>query len=159
MSITTTFTKTVSHLIAVLILSFSTFANAGVDTDTDHNSVILAGHDAVAYFTENKPVVGSAKFTTIYNDAIYRFSSAKNRDIFIENPERYAPQYGGFCAYGMTFGKKFKIDGKAFKIVNGKLFVNKDLSVYEAWVKDIPTHINQADEQWPTVKNIAASAL
>jgi hypothetical protein len=59
----------------------------------------------------------------------------------------------------MTFGKKFEIDGKAFEIVDGKLFVNKNLSVYKAWKKDIPTHITQANEQWPTVKNIAASEL
>jgi hypothetical protein len=152
-------TNPIKNLIAICVISFSSLSIAGVDTDTDENGVILAGHDAVAYFTENKPVEGSVKFTAIYNDAIYRFSSAENRDIFNEEPSKYAPQYGGFCAYGMTFGKKFEIDGKAFEVVDGKLFVNKNLSVYEAWKEDIPTHISQANEQWPTVNNTAANEL
>ncbi|CAH9049376.1 hypothetical protein PSECIP111854_00009 [Pseudoalteromonas sp. CIP111854] len=159
MSFTHLLTKPVKKIIAILVISFSAFANAGADTDTDENGVTLAGHDAVAYFTENKPVVGSTKFTAVYNDAIYRFSSAKNRDMFNAEPSKYAPQYGGFCAYGMTFGKKFEIDGKAFEVVDGKLYVNKNLSVYEAWKKDVPTHITQANEQWPTVENVAAGKL
>ncbi len=159
MSLTNFFTKSIPSLIAVFVISFSGLVSAGPDTETDANSVILAGHDAVAYFTENKAVEGSAEFTVTYNDAIYRFSNAKNRDMFSATPAKYAPQYGGFCAYGMTFGKKFEIDGKAFEIVDGKLFVNKNLSVYKAWKKDIPTHITQANEQWPTVKNIAPGEL
>ena len=103
-------------LFAVAAMSVSSFTFAGFDTETDNNSVILAGHDAVAYFTENKAVVGSAQYTTIYNDAIYRFSSAQNRDTFAAAPSKYAPAYGGFCAYGTTFGKKFEIDGKAFEV-------------------------------------------
>lgn len=146
-------------LFAVMSLSMSSLAFAGVDTETDANGVILAGHDAVAYFTQNKAVEGSTEFTAVHNDAIYRFSSAKNRDMFNQNPDKYAPAYGGFCAYGATFGKKFEIDGKAFEIVDGKLFVNKNLQVYEAWRKDVPKHINEADEQWPEIKLTAASDL
>lgn len=159
MSFRKTITQSISSLIAVFMIGFSAFVSAGPDTETDKNGIILAGHDAVAYFTEGRPVEGSAEFTATYNDATYRFSSANNRDIFIANPAKYAPQYGGFCAYGMTFGKKFEIDGKAFEIVDGKLYVNKNLSVYKAWKKDIPTHISQANEQWPTVENIAADEL
>ncbi|WP_256870960.1 YHS domain-containing (seleno)protein [Shewanella sp. Scap07] len=159
MSFAKLMTKSATTLIAAIALTISTFSHAGVDTETDANGVILAGHDVVAYFTENKPVEGLPHFTASYNDAIYRFSSAEYRDTFVANPDKYAPQYGGFCAYGMTFGKKFEIDGKAFEIVDGKLFVNKNLSVYEAWKKDVPTHINQAQAQWPKVKNVAASKL
>ena len=154
-----TLSKHFSKFAVTAAMLFTALANAGVDTETDANGVILAGHDAVAYFTENKPVLGSAKFTAAHNDAIYRFSSAKNRDLFTKNPEKYAPQYGGFCAYGMTFGKKFEIDGKAFEIVDGKLYVNKNLDVYKAWKKDVPTHITQADNQWPDVEDVAASKL
>ena len=159
MSFSTFFKTPFKNLIAILALSVSAFASAGADTDTDANGVILAGHDAVAYFTDNKPVEGSAKFTAVHNDAIYRFSSAKNRDTFKANPSKYAPQYGGFCAYGMTFGKKFEIDGKAFEVVDGKLFVNKNLSVYKAWKKDVPKHISQANQQWPTVEKVPANKL
>ena len=72
---------------------------------------------------------------------------------------KYAPQYGGFCAYGMTFGKKFEIDGKAFKVVDGKLYVNKNQSVFNAWAKDIPQFIQEANEQWPNVETLNPSDL
>ena len=151
--------KIITSLASALVLSVSALTHAGHDTETDANGVILAGHDAVAYFKQGKPVEGSAKYTATYNDAIYRFSNKDNRDAFNEDPARYAPQYGGFCAYGMTFGKKFEIDGKAFEIVEGKLYVNKNRSVYEAWKKDVPTHLQQANSQWPKVENTAASDL
>jgi YHS domain-containing protein len=146
-------------LAAAALLSFTGPAFAGADTETDANDVILAGHDAVAYFTQGKPVLGAKQYTASYSDAIYRFSSAENRDIFRINPEKYAPVYGGFCAYGMTFGKKFEIDGKAFEIVDGRLYVNKNVDVYKAWKKDVPTHIVQADSKWPTVVNTLSSKL
>lgn len=159
MSFKNVITKSVQNITAILMIGFSAFASAGADTETDANNVILAGHDAVAYFTENKAVEGSAKFTASYNDAIYRFSSAKHRDMFKANPAKFAPQYGGFCAYGMTFGKKFEIDGKAFQVVDGKLFVNKNLSVYQEWKKEIPVNISQANQEWPTVQSVSASDL
>ena len=143
--------------LAALLLSSSVFA--GVDTETDGNDVILAGHDAVAYFTENQPVEGSAEYTASYNGAIYRFASAGNRDTFKANPGKYAPVYGGYCALGTSFGKKFEVDGKAFEIVDGKLYVNKNLSVYETWKQDIPGNISEADGYWPEIRDIAADAL
>lgn len=149
----------ITTLTAAFILSFTTLIYAGPNTETDENDVILAGHDAVAYFTEGKPVEGATDITANYNGAIYRFSSIENRNKFRAEPARYAPQYGGFCAYGMTFGKKFEIDGKAFEIVDGKLFVNKNQQVYKAWSKDVPKHIIEADAQWPTVENTPASKL
>lgn len=153
------FIKRIFAIISITLLGFSTLVQAGPDTDTDANDVILAGHDVVAYFTDNKAVEGNAAFTAVYNDAIYRFSSATNRDSFRKNPAKYAPQYGGFCAYGMTFGKKFAIDGKAFKVVDGKLYVNKNLDVAKAWGEDIPKHIIEANESWPRVEHTPASDL
>ena len=147
-----------SSVLAVSLIA-SGVTWAGVDTETDENGVILAGHDAVAYFTQGKPVLGNANFTAVHNDAIYRFSSEENRDIFVSNPDKYAPAYGGFCAYGATFGKKFEINGKAFEIVDGVLYVNKDENVYKAWAKSIPTHIDEADQEWPKIKDVSADAL
>ena len=146
-------------LFAVLLLSTSTLAHAGYDTETDSNGVILAGHDVVGYFNEGKPILGNAKYTAVYNDAIYRFKSAENRDLFSKNPSKFAPQYGGFCAFGMTFGKKFEIDGKAFEIVDGKLFVNKNLDVYKTWAKKIPQHISEANSEWPGVEQTNPAEL
>lgn len=144
---------------AIVVIFLSTVSQAAVDTETNENSIILAGHDAVAYFTQGKPVIGKNSITAVYNDAIYRFSSIKNRDTFINNPKKYAPAYGGFCAYGMTFGKKFKIDGKAFEVVDGVLYVNKNRDVYNAWKEDVPKHLQEANSSWPKVNMIAAEKL
>ena len=146
-------------LAALAALALTANAFAGVDTETDSNDVILAGHDAVAYFTENRPVLGSTEFTATYQGAIYRFSSAANRDAFRADPARYAPAYGGYCALGTSFGKKFEVDGKAFRVVDGQLYVNKNLDVYATWKKDIPGNIEKADGFWPRIKDVAAADL
>lgn len=143
----------------LLILGNALTALADNSTETDANDVILAGHDAVAYFTESKPVPGRPDFTAQYQGAVYRFASTENRDLFRANPAKYAPAYGGYCALGASFGKKFAIDGKAFEIVEGRLYVNKNLKIYNTWKKDIPTNIVKAEGQWPTIKNVDASAL
>lgn len=145
--------------IAALTLLSSLSALAGTQTATDDNDVILAGHDAVAYFTQNKPVLGSEKYTAQYDGAVYRFSSAGNRDLFRGNPEKYAPAYGGYCALGTSFGKKFEVDGKAFQVVEGRLYVNKNISVYESWRKDIPGNIVKSEGRWPQIKSVPADQL
>ncbi len=151
--------KQLNGFIAALALGLSALVQAGHNVEVDKHGVILAGHDAVAYFTEGKPVLGSPDFTATHNGATYRFSSAENRDVFAADPERYAPQYGGFCAYGLTFGKKFEVDGKAFEIVDGKLYVNKNRKVYKKWAKDISGNISTADEKWPVIEHTPAKDL
>ena len=113
----------------------------------------------VAYFTENSAVKGSAEYTAVHNDAIYYFSSKKNRELFNKDAAKYAPQYGGFCAYGTTFGKKLEIDGRAFEVVDGKLYVNKSLNVYETWSEEKAENIQSANALWPTIKDTPAADL
>ena len=151
--------QTIKMIAATAALVLSGLAFAGVDTGTDENDVILAGHDAVAYFTENRPVLGKAQYTVVYDGAIYRFATAGNRDAFRADPARYAPVYGGYCALGTSFGKKFQVDGKAFRVVDGRLYVNKNLEVYATWVKDIPGNIEKADGYWPQIRDISPDAL
>lgn len=151
--------QTINAITAATLLAASTFAAAGVETSTDANDVILAGHDAVAYFTENKPVVGSEGFTAAHDGALYRFASAANRDRFRANPAKYAPAYGGYCAFGTSLGKKFDVDGKAFRIVEGRLYVNKNLAVLQTWKEDIPGNIVKAEGQWPRISDVAAGDL
>ena len=144
-------------IVGVLFASLSVWG--GVETSTDDNDVILAGHDTVAYFTKGKPTVGSEKFTAQHDGAVYRFVSAENRDLFRANPDKYAPAYGGYCALGTSFGKKFDVDGKAFRVVEGRLYVNKNLDVYATWKKDIPNNIVKAEGQWPLIQDTPSSAL
>jgi len=151
---------TILKSFAVVILTMvSIHASADVDTFADANGVTLSGHDAVAYFTENAAVEGSAEFTSVHDGAIFYFSSASNRDTFNADPAKYAPQYGGFCAYGAALGKKFDVDGKAFEVADGKLYVNKNLDVYEVWEEDKVENIETANKQWPAIKAIAAGDL
>lgn len=113
----------------------------------------IDGTDPVAYFTEGRPVEGSSEFTHEWNGAKWRFSSAENRDKFIADPEAYAPQYGGYCAWAVSQGYTASTDPNAWRIVDGKLYLNYNTSVQEKWEKDIPSHIQSADGNWPNVLN------
>lgn len=144
---------------SIASLAFGTQLFAGSEVEIDDNSVILAGHDAVAYFSENAAIEGSADFTSTYQGAIYRFKSAENRDAFNANQAKYAPQFGGYCALGAAFGKKFDIDGKAFKVVDGKLYVNKNVEVAETWVEDEVQFIADANGKWSDIKAVPAADL
>ena len=106
--------KMMTSLALAVAVLFGHVASANVATGTDANDVILAGYDTVAYHTEGRPVKGEADITALYNGAIYRFASKGNRKLFVANPAKYAPAYGGFCAYGAALGKKFLVDGEAF---------------------------------------------
>ena len=152
--------KTLFQKLAIVSALFASLSVwGGVETSTDANDVILAGHDAVAYFTQGKPTAGSEKFTAQHDGAVYRFASAGNRDLFRANPDKYAPAYGGYCALGTSFGKKFDVDGQAFRVVEGRLYVNKNLDVYATWKKDIPNNIVKSEGQWPLIQDTPSSAL
>ena len=121
--------------------------------------VILLGHDAVAYQTENRPVKGGAAFSATHDGSTYHFASAANRDTFLTDPARYAPAYGGFCAMGAALEKKLDIDPTQFKVVDGRLYLNVNADVFTAWEKDIPTNIKNADQNWPGIANEAPNTL
>lgn len=115
------------------------------------NSNAVSGYDVVAYFTQGKPVKGERKFSYKYKGATWRFSSKENLDKFKANPTKYAPQYGGYCAWAMADGKTASGDPKYWKIVNGKLYLNYNDTIQKRWEKDIPGFIQRADAKWPTV--------
>lgn len=109
----------------------------------------IQGYDPVAYFTEGRPVEGSRQFTHQWNGATWRFASAANRDRFAASPEKYAPQYGGYCAYGVAHGYTVKIDPQAWSVVDGRLYLNYSPAVQADWKKDVPGYIRRADANWP----------
>lgn len=108
----------------------------------------IKGYDPVAYFTQNKPVKGKADVTYDWNEATWHFASADNRDQFKQQPEKYAPQYGGWCAYGWAQGYPAKIDPEAWSIVDGKLYLNYNLSIQADWNKKKATYIKAANKNW-----------
>ena len=115
------------------------------------DGVAIAGADPVAYFTQGDYVPGSDGFTHDWEGATWRFASAENRDLFAANPEEYAPQYGGFCAWAVSQGYTAPIDPTAWKIVEGKLYLNYNAGVQRKWSKDIPGNIAKGDQNWPAV--------
>lgn len=125
-------------------------AVAGEINATD--GVAISGYDAVAYFRQEKPVEGSKAYSVTYKGALFFFASADNRDAFQADPEKYAPQYGGYCAYGTASGYKAPIDPAAFTIAGGKLYLNYDTKVQQSWRQDMPDYIRKADDNWPVVK-------
>ncbi len=109
----------------------------------------IRGYDPVAYFTQSKPVKGDSDFTYRWNDAKWYFSSAENRDAFVKKPEKFAPQYGGYCAWAVSKGYTAKIDPNAWNIHDGKLYLNYSKSVQASWQQDIPGNIASGDKNWP----------
>lgn len=113
----------------------------------------IRGYDPVAYFTEGKPVKGNDKLLYKWNNANWYFSSQQNLDLFKANPEKYAPQYGGYCAYGLSNGYKAPTDADAWSIENGKLYLNYNTEVREMWNKERKERIEKADKNWQQVKD------
>ena len=114
--------------------------------------VAIEGTDPVAYFTQNMPLEGKREFSVDWKGATWRFASAANRDAFKGDPERYAPQYGGYCAWAVSQGYTASIDPEAWKIVDGKLYLNYSKSVQSQWAADVPGNIAKADQNWPAIR-------
>lgn len=109
----------------------------------------IDGYDPVAYFTQGKAQRGSPDITFAWQNAEWRFISEENRDRFAADPERYAPQYGGYCAYAMSGGGVVRGDGERWKIVDDKLYLNANWFADKLWQNDIPANIQDADRHWP----------
>lgn len=113
----------------------------------------IRGYDPVAYHTQSKAVRGLPSITHQWNGATWRFATRANRDRFAADPERYAPRYGGFCAYGTSRGYKVSTDPEAFAIVDGKLYLNYSKPVQATWNLDRAGYIRKADENWKTLEH------
>ncbi|NQZ33337.1 MAG: YHS domain-containing protein [Oceanospirillaceae bacterium] len=112
------------------------------------NNAAVSGYDTVAYFTEGKPVKGQKSIEFKYLGVKWLFSSEANRALFVADPVKYAPQYGGHCAFAMANDNLVSADPMAFTIVNDKLYLNYSLAVKKRWSKDIAGYIVDADEYW-----------
>jgi hypothetical protein len=111
----------------------------------------IKGYDPVAYFVEQRPVKGKPEFEVAWQDAVWLFASAENRDRFRAEPEKYSPRYGGFCALGIAKGAKFDINPEAWSIVEGKLYLNYDTGIRDEWRQKSADFIREADRKWAGV--------
>ncbi len=113
----------------------------------------IKGYDPVAYFTEGKPIKGRSEFQYEWLGANWHFASAANRDAFAKNSLKYAPQFGGYCAWAVSQNYTAGIDPDAWKIVDGKLYLNYSKSVQKTWEQDVPGNIRKGNENWPKLSN------
>lgn len=111
----------------------------------------IKGYDPVAYFINGKPIRGSRRFEYGWMGAKWYFESAEHKALFINNPEKYAPKYGGYCAYAVSVGTTADIDPEQWNIVEGRLYLNLSRKIRDKWSKDIPGNIKKADENWPNI--------
>ncbi len=142
------------YIAAVLVVLFAGVAQAKPPVYTSlFSDAAIKGYDTVAYHTQRAAIKGSKAYTHQWKGATWRFVSAENRDRFASMPEKYAPQYGGYCAWAVSQGTTAGVDPKLFKIVDGKLYLNYDQTIQTKWEKDIPGNIQKADRNWPGVLN------
>jgi len=121
--------------------------------NVDESGVAIRGYDPVAYFA-GAPAMGDPQYTAEWQDAEWRFASAANRDAFVASPEKYAPQYGGWCAYGAAKGYAADTDPEtAWSVHDGKLYLNWDTGVKQTWSEDIPGYLAKSEAKWPGIKS------
>ncbi len=113
------------------------------------SSTALGGYDPVAYFSDRKPVEGSDEYVFEWKGVRWLFASAEHRETFQRDAEKFAPQYGGYCAYAVAHGGTAPGDPQVWKIVDGRLYLNVSETIQAEWEKDIPGYVRKADEKWP----------
>jgi YHS domain-containing protein len=140
--------KPASIVLAVFLVATPVLALSPVNKSL-LGGVAIDGYDPVAYFTDGKPVEGKKEFQTTWSGAQWRFASAEHRDLFVKEPTKYAPQYGGYCAWAVAHDDTAGIDPKAWTIVDGRLYLNYSFDIQKKWSADIPGNIKKADANWP----------
>ena len=134
---------------ALLAVAFATVSVAWAGEYFEGDGFAIRGHDPVAYFKDGKPAKGSAEHRAEHKGSVFLFASKANRDAFAAEPDKYAPQYGGYCAFGMANGYKAAVDPSAFTVASGKLYLNYNRDVQKQWSADVPGFVAKADRQWP----------
>lgn len=150
---------------SALLAASTSFAFAG-DQYIDETGFAVSGYDVLAYFGLDQSAVGAAQpegvpgnasITADYNGAKFAFATEANRDAFLADPAKYAPQYDGHCAYGVSKGGKVPGNPNLWRIVDGKLYLNITKNVVSFWEEDIPGNISLAEGNWPGIEPNAAS--
>ena len=151
-------TQQLCNLSNLLLLTvwFGTASAASLINGADSGPA-LDSYDAVAYFTDARPVKGDKAFSANYAGAIWIFSSAEHRDLFIAKPQAYAPQYGGHCALATAHGGVASGDPTRWNIVDNKLYLNTNIIANQIWKTNIPDNIHAADKNWPQVQKLISN--
>ncbi|HSL23868.1 MAG TPA: YHS domain-containing (seleno)protein [Vicinamibacterales bacterium] len=140
-------------VVLLSIVAAATAVLAGKDrpVNTGRDGLAVKGYDVVAYMTEGKPVEGNPAFEIEWNGARWQFANAAHRDLFVRSPEKYAPQFGGYCAWAVSRNYTADADPQAWSVVDGRLYLNYSKRVQSQWLEDVPGHIARARANWPAV--------
>lgn len=152
-----TFIKSASVAVAMAASSLAFAVDNNINVTT--NDVAIHGYDPVSYFTEGKATKGKEMYSATYEGAIYKFSSKSNRDQFKSNPDKYAPQFGGYCAMGVVLNQKLDVDPNAWYIADNKLYLNLNKTVQKKWMEDVSGNIDTADRTWNGIEHVSAEVL
>jgi YHS domain-containing protein len=142
--------------LGVLIGTAAMPAYAVRTTDGEYNTLYAGlgakGYDVVSYFTDGRPAPGSDCYTYEYGGVKWQFANREHREVFASDPQKYAPQYGGFCSWGVSVGKLFDVDPvNGWKIVDDKLYLNFNAEINDTFSKDPKGFIAKANRNWPTL--------
>jgi len=140
--------------LALLLFAIAPAAVQAIDpVYSNWRGLAIRGADPVAYLTQGHHIEGVSAHSLEWMGASWRFASAENRAAFEASPEKYAPQYGGYCAYAVSQGSTASVDPEAFTIVEGKLYLNYSQSVQRTWLQDRDVYIEEADANWPGLRD------
>jgi YHS domain-containing protein len=148
-SIVRTITRTLATISLIVWAASTTQAIEPVYRNKE--GLALRGHDPVAYFTDGKPVAGKPEHRFEWMGATFLFANAEHRDQFAAEPAKYAPQFGGYCAWAVARGYTAETDPQAWRIVDGKLYLNYNLKVREKWDQDRKGYIGKGEANWPKI--------
>ena len=138
-------------LIVSIFGAFAALAHAGEVVNINKNGLALQGYDPVGYFTDGKPVKGSPEFTATYKGATYQFASAQHRDTFNQSPQKYEPQFGGFCGYAASINKLAPIEVEYFQVLHDRLVLQHNEKAWKLWHQDVEGNLKKAVANWPTL--------
>ena len=149
----TSATKVLINTAVLIVLCLSSSIASAKDSinTTLFGNLAIEGYDTVAYFTQSHGIEGSREFEITWMEAKWRFASAEHRDLFVANPEKYAPQYGGYCAYAVAKNSTASIEPEQFEIVGGRLYLNYSAKIKSRWLGRRDEFIVAADANWPSV--------
>jgi YHS domain-containing protein len=148
-----------ASIITVMVLGILLLAANAIAGDYSFSSVGVGGYDVVAYHTQGKALRGTGFHAAEHEGVTYLFTSKKNRDKFTNSPGNYLPEFGGFCAFGASVGKKIYADPTVWKIVDDKLYLNVDSKIQKKFDKDIRGNLAKAYANWPKIKDHSPEGL
>ena len=149
------------NLKTVLVATLVTLLSVGTAFADDYSKSTtgVQGYDLVSYHTGEKPLRGNGNYTAVHEGVTYLFINKHNKTAFEKTPNKYIPAYNGYCAFGVSKGKKFVGDPDVWRVIDGKLYLNLDAKIQNLWLKDTSGNIEKANDHWKTIENKAPSEL